>query len=245
MKYKRKKVAKRILQFLRNSYNFRDPFQILVDGTFCQAALNRKINIQIQLKNYLSADVQIFSTYCVAQEVKELGKEVGGAHYIVKQFKQRHCAHFKNCVRAKDCIMSLIGHNNDHHFFIASQDNELLNAVRLVPGTPIFTISQNSLVLQSPSLQTKQVAISHENEKLRISDTEKKVILDLKSEIIPPKAKFTINKRKIPKGPNPLSMKKSRKQSHLKDTTVGLKSKKQIISKQYKRNISTQSKKEI
>lgn len=40
MKVKRYKKLNRYLGFFLNNYGFRQPYQILVDGTFCYAALN-------------------------------------------------------------------------------------------------------------------------------------------------------------------------------------------------------------
>ena len=42
MKIARYKKAKKILNFYKNNFSFREPFQILIDGTFCQLAL--KVN---------------------------------------------------------------------------------------------------------------------------------------------------------------------------------------------------------
>lgn len=39
MKAKRNKQVKKILGFYENNFGFRKPYQILVDGTFCFAAL--------------------------------------------------------------------------------------------------------------------------------------------------------------------------------------------------------------
>lgn len=75
MKVKRCKQAKKTISFYKNNFGFREPYQILgktlslsifsiymtytVDGTFCQAALQGKINISEQLPKYLGSKLQI------------------------------------------------------------------------------------------------------------------------------------------------------------------------------------------
>lgn len=62
MKIKRQKQAKKTISFYKYSFNLREPFQILVDGTFCQAALKNKIQIKEQLPKYLMGEVQLCTT---------------------------------------------------------------------------------------------------------------------------------------------------------------------------------------
>lgn len=40
MKIKRYKKVNRRLNFYNNNFGFRQPYQLLIDGTFCLAALN-------------------------------------------------------------------------------------------------------------------------------------------------------------------------------------------------------------
>lgn len=46
-------------------------FRVLVDGTFCNAALANKINLREQLPKYLGGDVEIATTKCVLAELGE------------------------------------------------------------------------------------------------------------------------------------------------------------------------------
>jgi U3 small nucleolar RNA-associated protein 23 len=47
--------------------------QVLIDGTFCRAALNGKINIGEQMPKYLDAEVKLCTTACVMAECRALG----------------------------------------------------------------------------------------------------------------------------------------------------------------------------
>ncbi|KAJ8409845.1 hypothetical protein AAFF_G00219040 [Aldrovandia affinis] len=152
MKIKRQKQAKKTISFYKYNFNFRQPFQILLDGTFCQAALKNKIQIKEQMPKYLMGEVQLCTTNCVLKELESLGKELYGAKIILQRFQIRNCAHFKNPVPASQCLVSMLDSNNPHHYFVASQDQELTSAVKKVPGVPLMYIILNTIVLDKPSL---------------------------------------------------------------------------------------------
>lgn len=62
MKIKRQKHAKKSIIFYKYNFSFRQPFQVLLDGTFCQAALKNKIQIKEQLPKYLMGEVHLCTT---------------------------------------------------------------------------------------------------------------------------------------------------------------------------------------
>ncbi len=70
MKIKRYKRAQRLIGFYRNNFGFTKPYRVLVDGTFCQAALTNRINLREQVSKYLNEETELATTSCV---LKELG----------------------------------------------------------------------------------------------------------------------------------------------------------------------------
>uniref|UniRef100_A0A8I3W9G5 UTP23 small subunit processome component n=1 Tax=Callithrix jacchus TaxID=9483 RepID=A0A8I3W9G5_CALJA len=62
MKITRQKHAKKHLGFFRNNFGVREPYQILLDGTFCQAALRGRIQLREQLPRYLMGETQLCTT---------------------------------------------------------------------------------------------------------------------------------------------------------------------------------------
>lgn len=62
MKITRQKHAKKNLGFFRNNFGVREPYQILLDGTFCQAALRGRIQLREQLPRYLMGETQLCTT---------------------------------------------------------------------------------------------------------------------------------------------------------------------------------------
>ena len=209
MKYKRKKQAKRILRLLKTTFNFHEPLQILIDGTFCQSALEHKINIRDQLSNYLSASVKLFTTKCAVNEISYLGDSFRGGLLIIKQYKYLKCNHDNKDVAAA-CFMSLIGDENKKRYMVATLDQSLKLRARQIPGTPILTLANNALVLEAPSLQTKMQTDEIEHSKVAPSEREKSLIAGLKAQLPNAVSGVKRHKRKTPKGPNPLSRKASK-----------------------------------
>ncbi|XP_056154838.1 rRNA-processing protein UTP23 homolog [Lampris incognitus] len=151
MKIKRQKQAKKTINFYKYNFSFREPFQILIDGTFCQAALKNKIQIKEQIPKYLMGEVQLCTTNCALKELEFLGKELYGAKIILQRFQVRNCNHFKSPVPASKCLLSMLEKTNPHHYFIATQDFNVTNDLKKIPGVPLLYIILNTIVLDKPS----------------------------------------------------------------------------------------------
>ena len=65
MKVHRAKRVQRLLAFYRNNYDVQPPYHLLIDGTFCAAALANQINIREQLVKYIGREVRLLTTKCV------------------------------------------------------------------------------------------------------------------------------------------------------------------------------------
>lgn len=213
MKIKRQKQAKKIISFYKYNFSFREPFQILVDGTFCQAALKNKIQIKEQMPKYLMGEIQLCTTNCALKELESLGKELYGAKIILQRYQVRKCAHFKDPVPASDCLLSMLGKTNPHHYFVATQDHTLTTGLKEIPGVPLFYIILNTIVLDKPS----QASLDHV-QKVQlgelVSPTQQESIHSLKEKqgLGQRDTERRARKRKR-KGPNPLSCLKKKKKS--------------------------------
>lgn len=74
MKVRRYKKARGIITFFKKNFGFRAPFQVVLDGTFCQIALTQKVNLREQIPKYLGDEVRLLTTSCVLNELENLGK---------------------------------------------------------------------------------------------------------------------------------------------------------------------------
>ncbi|EDV25842.1 uncharacterized protein TRIADDRAFT_24331 [Trichoplax adhaerens] len=217
MKITRLKHVRRILSFYHNSLGINEPYQILVDGTFCQAALSNKIYIKEQLPKYLDGSVNLCTTKCVVHEGRNLVDtnypSLLGAVLIAKRFYQKQC-HHKSSLPAAECILDLIGEKNQNHYFVATQDKDLRAALRKIGCVPILYINYNAIILEKPSMKTKTTAENITHDKLQPSQYQKEVLNLMKKAYLPEsQTKFIKRKkRKRPAEPNPLSCKKKKKQ---------------------------------
>lgn len=210
MKIKRQKQAKKNISFYKYNFSFREPFQILVDGTFCQAALKNKIQIKEQMPKYLMGEVQLCTTSCALKELESLGKELYGAKLILQRYQVRRCAHFTEPVPASECLLSLLGHANPHHYFVATQDHSLTAGLKDIPGVPLFYIVLNTIVLDRPSpASLDQVRRVQLGELVRPADQES--LRDLKERQGLRDAPERRARKRKRKGPNPLSCLKKKK----------------------------------
>ncbi|XP_049607909.1 rRNA-processing protein UTP23 homolog [Syngnathus scovelli] len=213
MKIKRQKIAKKTLSFYKYNFNFREPYQVLIDGTFCQAALKNKIQIKEQMPKYLMGEVHLCTTNCALKELETLGKELVGARIILQRYQVRKCEHMKSPVPASKCLLSMLEGTNPHHYFVATQDYKLTTGLQKIPGAPLLYIIQNTIVLEKPSQSSLDRVQAIQMGQL-VSPVEQQSLRSLKEEQGITKKdgdrRGTKRKRK-PHNPNPLSCLKKKK----------------------------------
>merc|ERR1712008_546828 len=209
MKIKRQKKVGRILSFFKNNYGHRPPFQVLIDGTFTQACLQMKVNIKDQLPKYLG-EVKLLTTKCCIQECEKLGPSIFGATVILKQFGIHKCSHEEGTKPAMKCLKAMVGTANENRYFVATQDPELREKCRKVPGTPILYLHSSAPTLERPSEMIENqaqntVEARMTGEQKRLENLKRQMGLFEENKIRKKKKKYG-NK-------NPLSCLKSKKKS--------------------------------
>lgn len=139
-------------------------------------------------------------TQCCIHELYLQGKSQQSAVDLAKTFERRKCNH-REPIRGDDCIASVVGETNKHRYVVATQSQPLRVRLRSVPAVPLVHINRAVMVLEPPSditIKTKEAA---EEQDLHLNPSE----LDLVGGLDADPAK---RKRRGPKGPNPLSVKK-------------------------------------
>jgi U3 small nucleolar RNA-associated protein 23 len=214
MKIKRYKKAEKFMSLYKNNFGFREPYQVLLDGTFCQVALTHKVNIQEQLPRYLKGQCKLLTTRCVIDETKRLGKPLHGAYVIISQFGIHNCGHEKP-ISASRCLSSfIIESKNKDHYILATQDHQLREKIAKEVVCPLVKLANNALVLEKPPPKIEgKVKRTHHflANKLKDEEREKLAILKSKEKILDETVNIKKKKKKRgPKGPNPLSCKKKK-----------------------------------
>jgi U3 small nucleolar RNA-associated protein 23 len=167
MRITKLKTTKKHLNFYKYKFDFQEPYQILIDGNFCYAALENKIHIREQLPKILGgAHCKQLVTSCVLHELKSLGETFRGAFLIAKRLQVRACGHQRHPKAVHECFISLIENDNPHHYLVATQDSKLKQQLRHIPGVPILYIHYNVVHMEGPSALSQQVAKQTEQVKL-------------------------------------------------------------------------------
>jgi len=184
------------------SFGFRQPYQVLVDSEMCGTAASQKIDLVARMETVLVGSVKIMITQCCIHELYLQGKSHQPATDIAKSFERRKCNH-KEAIPGNECIAAVVGDTNKHRYVIATQSNPLRVRLRAIPGVPIVHVNRSVMVLEPASDTTLQSKQRAEQNALGPSISEKAML-----SAAAPQAEPRIKRKKGPKGPNPLSVKK-------------------------------------
>ncbi|XP_030768399.1 rRNA-processing protein UTP23 homolog [Sitophilus oryzae] len=234
MKIKRYKKVNKNLGFYINTFGFRQPYQLLADGTFCFAALNNKINVVNDIPKYLQGEIKLITTQCAIMEMENLGPKLNGALIILKKYIVHKCGHEGKPVNASKCLLSMVKKGNSNHYIVCTQDRELQDKIRTVTGVPLLYLHIKTPVLEKPS----EASIKKAEERISgISEPEIQRIEKLKEKCgLIKDEKVHIRKRKR-KGPNPLSCKKKKKGNTEQNNSIHKKDAKSEIEKKKRKRI--------
>ncbi|KAL6591310.1 hypothetical protein ACP70R_049813 [Stipagrostis hirtigluma subsp. patula] len=236
MRVKKRSRHRKAVKFYATCFGFREPYKVLVDGTFVHHLLTQRLlPADDALRDLLSAarTPALFTSKCVVAELRRLGKSYADDFDAAQLLATANCEHDK-VVSAVNCVLSLIGDKNPEHFFVATQDADLREKLREIPGVPVIYGLKNSLFIEQPSVQQRKFAQLDEEKRLNMDISEYKKLLKVTSEGktaaseagtdgdqcerpisslvknalgVAEKSKF---KRNRAKGPNPLSCKKKK-----------------------------------
>uniref|UniRef100_A0A131YNQ0 rRNA-processing protein UTP23 homolog n=1 Tax=Rhipicephalus appendiculatus TaxID=34631 RepID=A0A131YNQ0_RHIAP len=210
MRINRYRRVQRNLNFYKNAFGFRPPYQILVDGTFCAAALKYKVNIRDQMPKYLGDEVKLCTTVCAVTETESLGPQLYGATLVIKQFPVRRCGHEKQPITAANCFHSMVRKRNPDHYMVATQDHDLSERLRALVGVPLLYLF-NAITLEKPSEKSEKKGMEALQAQSQAPERQMEVIKQLKKQENLLVEAAPKRKRKKPGGPNPLSCKKPKK----------------------------------
>ncbi|KAJ1267179.1 hypothetical protein BS78_07G036600 [Paspalum vaginatum] len=236
MRLKKRSKHRKTVKFYATCFGFREPYKVLVDGTFVHHHLTQRLlPADDALRDLLSASRMpaLFTSKCVLAELRRLGKAHAESFDAAQMLTTTKCEHDK-VVSAVNCFISLIGDKNPEHFFVATQDADLREKLREIPGVPVIYGLKNSLFIEQPSVHQRKFAQLDEEKRLNMDVSEYKMLLKAASEGkldaseqgcggeqherptsslvknalgVADKSKF---KRNRAKGPNPLSCKKKK-----------------------------------
>ncbi|PKI69079.1 hypothetical protein CRG98_010548 [Punica granatum] len=125
MKHAKQRRHRKVVTFYTACHGFRKPFKVLCDGTFLHnLAAHRVAPPDKAISNVLAAPVKLFTTRCVLDELKRLGKSHSKTLAAARDFAVARCDH-EGKTKADTCILEAGKENNHEHFFVVTQDADL------------------------------------------------------------------------------------------------------------------------
>lgn len=225
MKVKRHKKFQKTISFFVKNFGFQEPYRVLIDGTFANAALAGKVNMREQFPKYFDGEVTLLTSPCALIETEKLGPPLYGAVQVLKGLTLTKCQHLDTPIPASECLKSLTGkpkrkfkskqEEPDKNFVVATQDAHLRHHFRQMIGVPLLCLYGCAPTLEKPSDVTVKWVEKRDKKKLEATGYQKEILQHIKQEILPsndgPVKKGTRKRKRA--GPNPLSCKKSKKSS--------------------------------
>ncbi|KAJ3269300.1 hypothetical protein HK104_005150, partial [Borealophlyctis nickersoniae] len=204
-----------------NSFGFREPYQVLIDGNFAQVSALVKHDLFHLLPKLLVGTAKPMSTACVYAELSSLGPDFSEAASNCLDFEKRRCPHRPHIEAAK-CIREIVGETNQFNYAVATQDTALRAQLRKIPGTPLIYINKGVMILEPPSAETLQKIKEIELAKTRPQSFEVSI---LKKDV--GQTEEPVKRKKKVKQPNPLSCKKKKSEVEAKKKKKPKKKKKE------------------
>jgi U3 small nucleolar RNA-associated protein 23 len=161
-------------------------------------------------------------TQCVVAELESLGAPAAEALRAARTLPLLKCrekhGHGEAC-SPRECASRLVGADNAGKWVVVTQDAELRDSLRAIPGVPLMLISTNVLILEAPSPASRAAGQEAEGRKSALAPGEALAVKRLASgggeggASSASGAKFLAGKkkRKGPKQPNPLSQQKKKR----------------------------------
>ncbi|ORY09447.1 Fcf1-domain-containing protein [Clohesyomyces aquaticus] len=234
MKLKRGKAYRKLMNQYQVTFNFREPYQVLVDSQFVQDAARFKMDMVHLLKRTVQGEIKPMITQCDMRHLYNAEDKDEQLILQAKTYERRRCNHHElgEPLSSLECLSAVVGNTNKNRYVIASQDPKVREHMRTIPGVPLVYINKSVMIMEPMAASTHQHRDRDErakfkaglkgrrlaaqpNQKRKRDDEEgdsakghnEDSIVEGASRDARPQKKH----KKGPKGPNPLSIKKPKK----------------------------------
>ncbi|WFD30308.1 hypothetical protein MSPP1_001326 [Malassezia sp. CBS 17886] len=243
MRQKRAKAYRRLVQQYVMHYRFREPYQVLgasqragrdltaADNTFAESLVRFHVaDPTRQLGVALHGKVKPMITQCCMVALYDAEKaalasgdradaqRAKATVALAKEWERRKCNH-REALPPAECIADVVGPSNQHRYMLAADDALVRRTRRrIVPGLPMLHYSQSVLVLEPMSDVTERDIAEREQAKSAIPSAERRLLRQTAPALPPAHAPV---KRRGAKAPNPLSVKKPKKEGREEGSATG------------------------
>ncbi|KAF2132932.1 hypothetical protein P153DRAFT_382556 [Dothidotthia symphoricarpi CBS 119687] len=234
MKLKRAKAYKKLLHQYELNFGFREPYQVLLDSQVLQDAYKFKIDLVGRLEKLLQGKVKPMITTCDMRHLYLAKPKNETLILQAKEYERRRCGHheLETPLSSLECLSSVVdpkgSHTNKNRYIVASNEREVRVHMRRIAGVPLIYISKSVVLMEPMANATEQLREQEEKSKFkqglkgqRKPDAGEKRKRDgeegegeqsITGEPTEDARAQKKKRQKGPKGPNPLSVKKTKKE---------------------------------
>lgn len=225
MKLKRAKAYKKQMSYLQLNFQFRQPYQVLVDEEIVLSAASSKYDLLAGLERTLQGKCKVLISQCAIEHLyRAKTPEAKEAVKIAKTFERRRCGHLPSnyqdgkkedhTVSAFECICECVGSTNKHRYCVATQKPKLRAKFRGIPAIPLIYINRAVMIMEPMSPATTKARKNIEDSKLT------KGLNNFRGNAEETNSEHNKNsKPRKESGPNPLSVKKRQRSIEEEDGT--------------------------
>ncbi|KAK4550208.1 hypothetical protein LTR36_003175 [Oleoguttula mirabilis] len=180
MRGKRSKQYRKLMEKFSFSFDFRQPYQVLLDAAIIQDSARCKMRLGAMLEGTLHGEIKPMITQCCIRHLytapattddEKRAKE--GWIDVAKAAERRRCGHheLEQPLSALECLMSVVdprgSGSNKHRYVVATQDLEVRRKMREVAGVPLVYINRSVMILEPMAEKTEKVREADEKGKIR------------------------------------------------------------------------------
>ncbi|TLS28441.1 hypothetical protein PpBr36_00426 [Pyricularia pennisetigena] len=177
MRAKRSKQYRKLMKEYCRVWNFREPYQVLVDADIVKDASRFKMDLVPALERTLHGKVKPMITQCSMRHLYALqGTEPSiksVIDYAKETFERRRCGHHPDetdALSTLECMSSFItdsGKSARNRYVVASQDDNVRRYMRGIKGVPLIYISRSVMILEPMADSSAAVVAKEERAKFR------------------------------------------------------------------------------
>ncbi|KAL8303625.1 hypothetical protein RB597_004939 [Gaeumannomyces tritici] len=177
MKAKRSKQYRKLMKQFCRVWNFREPYQVLVDADIVKDANRFKMDLIPALERTLHGKIKPMITQCSMRHLYALQGVQPGMKALIdsvkEDFERRRCGHHPDetdALSTLECLSSFVvdsGKGSRNRYVVASQDAEVRRHMRGVKGVPLIYISRSVMIMEPMASGSANVVSKEERAKLR------------------------------------------------------------------------------
>ncbi|KAK9474275.1 Fcf1-domain-containing protein [Dipodascopsis tothii] len=168
MRQKRSKNYRKQMAIYRMAFQFRQPYQVLLDGDIIYDATKYKMNLEKSLEACVQGTIKPMITQCCIKSLYDRGKDAEGAIALAKTFERRRCNHQENPLSQEECLASVVNikGKNKHRYVVGTQNYKLRGQFRALAATPMMYINRSVMIMEPISPATEAAKRKWEQDKL-------------------------------------------------------------------------------